>query len=238
MLDRLTVKIFADGADIDDIRRLRDDPRIAGFTSNPTLMNKSGIKSYKAFGLEAASLAGEKPVSLAVVSDDLPAMEEEALEISSWGDHVNVKIPVMNTQGESCVDLVRRLSARGVFVNVTAIFSHTQLETMVAALTPGSRAILSVFAGRVADAGVDPEEHMRRAVEIVRPNTTAQLLWASPREVYNVVQADRVGCDIVTLTGDLMSKLSCLGKDMHEYSLETVRMFRESAQKAGYSVKE
>jgi len=236
MLETLSVKIFADGAGIEDIRRLRDDPGIAGFTGNPTLMSKSGIKSYKAFGCEAARLSGEKPISLSVIADDLPGMEREALEISSWGGAVNVKIPVMNTQGESTADVVHRLSGQGVSVNVTAIFSHSQLQTMVEALAPNAKAILSVFAGRVADSGHDPEKHMREAVDIVRRHGTAELLWASPREIYNVVQADQVGCDIITLTKDLMDKLPCLGKDLEVHSLETVRMFRESAQKAGYSV--
>lgn len=238
MLEKLNVKVFADGADLDDIRRFREDSKVAGFTSNPTLMNKSGIGSYKMFGQEAARLAGDKPVSLSVVADDIPTMEREAVEISSWGKNVNVKIPVMNTQGDCCAGLVQRLSEQGIFVNVTAIFSHRQLENMVDALAPNCRAILSVFAGRIADSGVDPVQHMQQAVDIVRRHKSASLLWASPREVYNIFQADEVGCDIITLTHDLMGKLPCLGKDMHEHSLETVRMFRESALSAGYSVED
>src|SRR5215831_17751982 len=212
----LRVKLFADGADLRAIKQLADDRQIAGFTTNPTLMRKAGIVDYGAFAREVVRTVGERPISFEVFSDDLDEMELQAREIASWGDHVFVKIPVTNTRGEFTGRLIRRLSAAGVRINATAILTLDQVERVVDCLAPGVPAFVSVFAGRIADTGRDPVPMMARAVELLRARPLAELIWASPRELLNVLQANDVGCHIITATSDLLAKLSLIGRDLTE----------------------
>jgi transaldolase len=232
----LSTKIFADGADLDTIVALADDPRIQGFTTNPTLMCKAGVDDYAAFAIGLLDLVGERPVSFEVVSDALGEIEEEAREIARWGDNVYVKVPVTTTSGVSSAQVIHRLAHDGVKVNVTAVFTLAQVETVASALDGGAPCVVSVLAGRIADTGRNPLPLMREAVGILASNRHAELLWASPREVLNVVQASDIGCHIVTLTPDLLAKLGLLGKDLDEFSLETVRMFHDDARRAGLTV--
>jgi len=199
-------------------------------------MRKAGVDDYRNFALDVLKIVTDRPVSFEVFADELPLMEAQALEIASWGRNVNVKIPVTNTRGDSTAVLVRRLSAQGVAVNVTAMFTLDQVNEFVEVLHPDTPAILSVFAGRIADAGVDPVPIMAEAVEIMRAKPRAELLWASPREVLNVVQADEIGCHIITITDDLVRKLPTLGKDLLTFSRETVAMFHRDASSARYAI--
>jgi transaldolase len=232
----LRIKIFADGADIAGIRKLADDPLIAGITTNPTLMRKAGIEDYEAFATELLEVVPDRPISFEVFSDDFAEMERQALKVSSWADNVFVKVPITNTEGASSLDLVRRLSHEGIKLNVTALMTGKQVEGSAAALEGGTPAYVSVFAGRIADAGVDPEPIMVAALDTLRPLPGVELIWASPREVLNIVQADRIGCHIITLTHDLLAKLHLLGRDLDEFSLDTVRMFHRDASAAGFSL--
>lgn len=232
----LNIKIFADGADLDGIQEMTESPLIKGFTTNPTLMRKAGVADYKAFALEALKIVPELPISFEVFADEFDEMERQALEIASWGDNVNVKIPITNTQGVSAVPLVESLSGKGVAVNVTAMFALEQVRAVVDVLDPGTPAILSVFAGRIADSGRDPVPHMREAVDIAKAKPKAEVLWASPRELLNIFQADEVGCHIITVTNDVIRKLSNVGKALDVFSLETVRMFYDDASAAGYTI--
>jgi transaldolase len=233
---KLTIKIFADGADLDGIREMAANPLIRGFTTNPTLMRKAGVTDYKAFALDVLKIVSDRPISFEVFADDFEEMEAQALEIASWGDNVNVKIPATNTKGESAAPLVRRLSEKGVKVNVTVMFTLQQVEEIIAVLDPATPAILSVFAGRVADSGRDPVPHMKKAVEIANAKPNAEVLWASPRELLNIYQADAVGCHIITVTNDVLRKLSGIGKDLDAFTLETVKMFYDDASAAAYSI--
>lgn len=235
-VDDLTIKIFADGADLDGIIALSANPLIKGFTTNPTLMRKAGIIGYEAFGREVLATIPNRPVSLEVFADEFDEMERQALEIASWGANVNVKIPITNTRGESSCPLIGRLSRGGVVVNVTAILSLDQVRDVAAALSPSTPAIVSVFAGRVADTGVDPVPHMIQALDILATRPRAELLWASPRELLNIFQADEIGCHIITVTHDVLGKLALVGKDLELYSRETVQMFFRDAVAAGYSI--
>lgn len=232
----LKVKLFADGADLPGIREMAANPLVQGFTTNPTLMRKAGVTDYKAFALEALQIVGDKPISFEVFADDFDEMEKQALKIASWGDNVFVKIPVTNTKGESSSALIERLSHSGVKLNVTALLPLEQVEAVTAALSPETPAIISVFAGRIADTGRDPVPIMAEAVAIMKVKPKAELIWASPRELLNVVQANAVGCHIITATNDILKKLPLLGKDLGEYSLETVEMFYKDAQAAGFSI--
>ncbi len=232
----LGIKIFADGADLDGIREMAGNPLIEGFTTNPTLMRRAGVEDYKAFALDVLGIIGGAPVSFEVFADEFDAMERQALEIASWGPNVNVKIPVTNTRGDSAAPLVGRLSQQGVKVNVTAVFTLEQVEEIVAVLDPATPAILSVFAGRVADSGRDPVPHMEKAVAIAQAKPEAEVMWASPRELLNILQADAAGCHIITLTNDVLNKLGNIGKDLGEFSLETVKMFYDDARAAGYDI--
>ena len=232
----LSVKIFADGADIDGIREMASDPLIRGFTTNPTLMRKAGVADYKSFAIEALNIVTDRPISFEVFADDFDEMEAQALEIASWGDNVNVKIPITNTKGDSAVPLVGRLSGKGVVVNVTAMFTLDHVRSVIDVLDAETPAILSVFAGRVADSGRDPVPHMKKAVEIAAAKPNAEILWASPRELLNIFQADAVGCHIITVTNDVLKKLSGIGKDLEAFSLETVKMFYDDAAAAGYTI--
>jgi transaldolase len=232
----LQVKLFADGADLGGIQEMAANPNIGGFTTNPTLMRKAGITDYKAFAHQVLKIVPNLPVSFEVFADDFPTMEKQAMEIASWGKNVNVKIPVTNTQGEFCGPLVARLSKAGIQLNVTAVMTLDQVQRIVDALDPQTAAIVSVFAGRIADTGRDPVPMMAKAVEILKSKPKSELIWASPRELLNIFQAEAVGCHIITATNDILKKLSLVGKDLDAYSLETVEMFYKDAKSAGYSI--
>jgi transaldolase len=236
MLDKLSTRIFADGADLDGILRLASDPRIAGFTTNPTLMWKAGLTDYAEFAQRLLERITRHPISFEVFADDAEEMRRQARLISSWGGNVYVKIPVTTTRGDSMAPLVRELSEDGIKVNVTALFTTAQVELITAAVKDGAPSYLSVFAGRIADAGIDPVPIMARSVDIMVEAPRAELIWASPREILNLVQADHVGCHIITVTHDLLKKLDCLGKNLEQYSLETVRMFHGDAAAAGFTL--
>ncbi len=228
------MKIFADGADVEGIRELAANPLIAGFTTNPTLMRKVGVTDYEAFAKQALEIVGDRPISFEVFADDFAEMGREARIISAWAPNVYVKIPVTDTSGNPSTDLVRELAAEGVNLNVTGLLTLQQVETIAAALDEGVPACVSLFAGRIADAGVDPVPMVVEAVSILEPLAQAELIWASPREVLNIVQADQAGCQIITVTHDLLAKLPTLGKDLAAFSLDTVRMFHRDAVDAGY----
>jgi transaldolase len=236
VIDHLSVKIFADGADLDGIVELARNPHIAGFTTNPTLMRKAGLTDYEEFGKRLLERVSTHPISFEVFADDAEEMRRQAHKLAGWGENVYVKIPVTTTTGEPMAPLVRELSEDGVKVNVTALFTTAQVELITAAVKQGAPSYISVFAGRIADAGVDPVPIMSRCVEIMAEAPRTELIWASPREILNLIQADEVGCHIVTLTHDLLKKLDCLGKDLDQYSLETVRMFRGDAVAAGFTL--
>ena len=233
---QLRVKIFADGADRASILELACNPVIQGFTTNPTLMRKAGIADYEAFGRELASAVPDRPFSFEVLSDDFDEMEAQALNIASWGDNVYVKIPITNTKAESAAPLIQRLAHQGVKVNVTALMTIDQVDEVVPSLKHGPPSCISIFAGRVADAGVDPLPTMRAALDRIGPYPQIELIWASPRELFNVIQANEIGCHIITVTHDLLKKLPLLGKDLHEYSLDTVKMFYNDAKAAAFTL--
>jgi transaldolase len=232
----LKVKLFADGADLAGMREMYANPLIQGFTTNPTLMRKAGISDYKSFALEVLRAIPDRPVSFEVFDDELETMELQARVIASWGDNVNVKIPVTNTRGTFTGPIVSRLSKEGVKLNITAIMTPAQVRQVVDALAPQTPAIISVFAGRIADTGRDPMPIMIECLQIMQARPNAELIWASPRELLNVFQADAVGCHIITATNDILKKLSLVGKDLDDYSLDTVKMFYKDASSAGYSI--
>lgn len=233
-VDQLSVKIFADGADLAGMLALYRQPYIKGFTTNPTLMRKAGISDYRGFAKEVLASIPDRPISFEVFSDEFPEMEQQAREIASWGQNVYVKIPVTNTRGDSACDLVRRLSHAGVRLNVTALLSLAQVRDVVAAVAGGAPSCISVFAGRVADTGYDPVPLMTAAVEMLKVAPDAELIWASPRELLNIFQADAIGCHIITVTHDILKKLSNVGRDLEDYSLDTVKMFHSDATQAGF----
>jgi transaldolase len=230
----LRVKIFADGADKASMLEMYADPRIVGFTTNPTLMRKSGVADYAGFATEILQLIPDRPISFEVFADNFDEMEEQALEIASWSPNVIVKVPITNTRGEVSDDLLERLSTAGVKMNVTALLTLQQVRRVAAILGGGPPSKISVFAGRIADTGRDPVPMMAAAVELLRPYPNLELIWASPRELLNIFQADAIGCHIITVTTDILKKLQLIGKDLDEYSLETVKMFYDDAKKAGY----
>jgi len=232
----LRVKIFADGADLPGITKLYANPVIKGFTTNPTLMRKAGVTDYAAFAREILKVVPDRPVSFEVFADDFAEMERQAHEIASWGANVNVKIPVTTTKGQFCGPVIQRLSAAGVVVNVTALMTLEQVQQVTECLSPKTAAIISVFAGRVADTGRDPVPMMTEAVEVMKAKPKAELIWASPRELLNIFQADDVGCHIITVTHDVLGKLSLVGKDLDDYSLDTVKMFHTDATAAGFTI--
>jgi transaldolase len=236
-VNELKVKVFADGADLGGIIEMYKNPLIKGFTTNPTLMRKAGVTDYEGFARKLLEKVTDRPVSFEVFADDFPAMISQARKIASWGDNVNVKIPVMNTKGEFAGPVLKALSGEGVILNVTAIMTVDQVRAVAAELDAGVAAIVSVFAGRVADTGIDPIPHMRACKEVLQSRPKAELLWASPREVLNIFQADQVGCDIITCTNDMIAKLALAGKDLMEYSRETVQMFYKDATAAAYAIK-
>jgi transaldolase len=235
-LSNLKVKIFADGADLSGMKEMYAKSYIKGFTTNPTLMRKAGIQDYKAFAKEVISAIPDRPISFEVFADDFASMEAQGLEIASWGKNVNVKIPVSNTKGEFAGPVIKSLSRAGVQLNVTAIMTLDQVQKVVDNLAAETPAIVSVFAGRIADTGVDPVPHMKKAVEILKSKPKAELIWASPRELLNIFQADEIGCHIITVTNDILKKLDLLNKDLDKYSLETVEMFYKDAKAAGYDI--
>jgi len=228
------VKIFADGADKTGMLEMYRNPLIAGFTTNPTLMRKAGITDYAAFARDILQAIPDRPISFEVFSDDFADMERQARIIATWGSNVFVKIPVTNTKGESSAPLIAKLSAAGIRLNVTAMLTLQQVRTVVPCLAKGPESYVSVFAGRIADAGQDPLPIMRESVACLKPYPQLSLIWASPREILNLVQADQIGCQIITMTNDLIKKIPVIGKDLAAFSLETVRMFYDDASKAGF----
>ena len=235
-LEGMNIKMFADGADVSGIRAMYDKSWIKGFTTNPTLMRKAGIADYKAFALEVLTVVPDRPVSFEVFADEFEEMERQAMEIATWGSNVNVKIPVSNTKRRFSGPLIRRLSSAGVKLNITAVMTLEQVHDIVDCLIGDAPAIISVFAGRIADTGVDPVPIMKDALKLLQSRPKAELLWASPRELLNIVQANDIGCHIITATNDILNKLQLLGKDHSQYSLETVEMFYKDATAAGYTI--
>lgn len=235
-VDRLRVKLFADGADKAEMLALYADPGIRGFTTNPTLMRKAGIRDYEAFARDILATIADRPISFEVFADDEPEMERQARRIASWGANVYTKIPVTNTRGESTAGLVRRLAQAGVKLNITAILTLDQVREVTAALAGGAASCVSVFAGRIADTGRDPVPLMAEAVRLLESHPQIELIWTSPRELLNVFQADAIGCHIITATADILKKLSLVGKDLGEYSLDTVKMFHRDAAASGFTL--
>ena len=234
--DCLKIKLFADGANIEDMRRLANLSHIQGLTTNPTLMAQAGVSNYESFAKEVLTFIKDKPISFEVFSDDFDDMERQANKIAGWGDNIYVKIPITNTKGDSSAALVKRLSANGVKLNITALLTLEQVNTVHDILSPDIPAIVSVFAGRIADTGRDPIPMMVSAREILADQPKTELLWASPREVLNIIQADQSGCHIITATSGILNKLSKLDYDLEKFSLDTVRMFYNDAQKAKYTL--
>jgi transaldolase len=232
----LNVKIFADGADFDGMVKMAHNPLIQGFTTNPTLMRKAGVHDYETFARRVLAAITDRPVSFEVFADDFPSMAEQARAIATWGPNVNVKIPVSTTKGQSSNELIRALSSEGITLNITAIFTLDQVRGVAAALDPSTPAIVSVFAGRIADTGVDPIPHMRACKEILASRPKAELLWASTRELLNIFHAEEAGCDIVTVPNELLTKLNLVDKDLSEYSRETVQLFYKDATAAAYQI--
>jgi transaldolase len=235
-LSDLKIHVYADGAEIAGILEMAKNPLIKGFTTNPTLMRKAGIADYERFARELLQHVTEHPVSLEVFADDFAEMRRQAIVIAGWGKNVNVKIPITNTKGVSAVPLVADLVKSGIVVNVTAIMTVQQVEDLSRVLSPTLTSIVSVFAGRIADTGVDPVPHMVSCKQLLGAVPAARLLWASPRELLNIFQADQIGCHIITVTNDVLAKLKLVGKSLADYSLETVEMFRKDAVAAAYSV--
>jgi transaldolase len=230
------IKLFADGADKAGMLEMYRNPWIKGFTTNPTLMRKAGVKDYCAFAKEVLAEIPDRPISFEVFSDDFNEMERQAFEIASWGDQVNVKVPVTDTKGTPTYEVIRRLSSAGVKLNVTAMMTLEQVENVAACLKDGPPSFVSVFAGRIADTGRDPVPLMRTAVELLTDVPQVELIWASPRELLNVFHAEAAGCHIITATNDILKKLNLVGKDLTDYSLDTVRMFYRDALLAGYEI--
>ena len=235
-VEDLKVQIFADGADKEGMLEMYAKPYIKGLTTNPTLMKKAGITDYRAFCKDILTHIKDKPLSFEVFSDDFVEMERQAMEIASWGDNVYVKITVTNTKQETCYSLVKKLGQQKVKMNVTAIMTMAQVRDVVAALNPIVPSYVSVFAGRIADTGRDPVPMMAAAVEMLKVAPAAELIWASPRELLNIFQADEVGCQVITVTNDILKKLSLVGYDLDTYSLDTVKMFYNDAVAAGFKL--
>jgi len=235
-LNRLKVQIFADGADKAGMLEMYAHPAVKGFTTNPTLMRKAGVKDYEAAAKDILAAIPDRPISFEVFADEFSEMERQARRITTWGKHVSVKIPITNTRQESAIPLVRKLSHEGIALKVTAIFTLDQVQAVVDAVKDGAPCYVSVFAGRIADTGVDPVPLMAESVKRLRAAPNTQLIWASPRELLNIVQADEIGCHVITVTNDIIKKLSLAGKDLVGYSLETVKMFYEDGKAAGYKL--
>lgn len=230
----LTIKIFSDGANVNEMKRVYAEGVVSGFTTNPTLMKKDGVKDYAAFAKDVLSEIKDMPISFEVFTDDFESMERQANEIASWGDNVYIKIPVTNTKDEPSYVLINKLSSKGFKLNVTAILTTAQVKSVYDSLNKNTPSIISVFAGRIADTGRDPIPYMKESYEIVKSSPSVELLWASSRELLNIVQAQECGCHIVTVTNDLLKKLKMIGMDLKELSLDTVKMFYNDASSAGY----
>lgn len=230
------INVFADGANLHSIRKASKIPIITGFTTNPTLMRKSGVEDYVEFARQMLEIVEGASVSFEVFADDFVGMEEQALKIHDWGENVFVKIPVTNTKGESTFPLINKLVGKGVRVNVTALFTFEQCNELKKYLDPQVAAIVSVFAGRIADAGIDPNPIMKKICTLFEDMENSSVLWASPRQSLNIIEAEQCGCDIITVSEDLLKKIALFGKDLDEFSLETVKMFYEDAQAAGYVI--
>ena len=235
-INDLKIKLYADGADVDEMKEMYNRGIVHGFTTNPTLMRQAGVEDYEKFARNVLAEITDLMISFEVFADDFDEMEREAKLITSWGDNIYVKIPVTNTKGESSVPLIKRLTADGLNLNVTAILTVEQVEKVVAALEPGVRTIVSVFAGRIADSGRDPVSYMEKCVEIVKQKESTELLWASSRELLNIFQAEECGCDIITVTTGILNKLKNEGRDLNDLSLDTVKMFHKDAVSAGYKI--
>lgn len=235
-LEELSIKLFADGADKAEMLTLYQKPFIKGFTTNPSLIRKAGVLDYRAFCLEIVTAIPDRPISFEVFSDDLFEMKQQALEISKWGKQVYVKIPVTNTQGESTLNLIRELANKGIKQNITALAMLDQVKSVSEALGKNTPAYISVFAGRIADTGIDPVPLMAKAVNFLKENPNQELIWASPREILNIIQACEINCPIITLTSDILKKLDWFGRDLNQVSLATVKMFREDTVEAGLTL--
>lgn len=235
-IKELKIKIFADGADIREMEGACKQGIVSGFTTNPSLMKKAGVTDYEEFAKKVLVMVPDLPVSFEVFSDDFAEMEREALKISGWGANVNVKIPVSNTRGEPSTELIKKLSMQGLFLNITAIMTVEQVREVSKVLNPESRTIVSVFAGRIADSGRDPEPYMKESAAILKSNPNAELLWASSREVLNIFQAEACGCHIITVTPEILKKMPAIGKDLGLFSLETVKLFHRDAVSSGYKI--
>jgi len=235
-MKQLNVKLFADGAEKAGMLEMYKNPMIAGFTTNPTLMKKAGIINYKEFARDILSVIKDRPISFEVFSDDFAIMEKQALEIASWGPNVNVKIPITNTKAQSSFPLIDALAKEGVKLNVTAMMTIEQVKHVLPALGKGPGGYVSVFAGRIADAGIDPVPIMAETVRILKEYPHIELIWASPRELFNIIQADEIGCHIITATNDILKKLPTIGKDLTEFSLDTVKMFYNDARVAEFDI--
>jgi transaldolase len=233
---QLTIKTFADGADINEMVDWAKNPMVKGFTTNPTLMRKSGVHDYETFAKQALELIPDLPLSLEVFADDFEEMERQALILQGWGANVYVKVPITNTKGESAIPLIKRLADSGVQLNVTAMMTAEQAHNAINALANGPSAFVSVFAGRIADTGRDPSPVMSTVLDYLKETPQIELIWASPREVYDIVRANDIGCHVITVTYDLLKKLDLFGKDLNDFSLETVRMFYDDASSAGYKI--
>ena len=235
-LSKINIKVFADGADLKSIETFNAQPYIKGFTTNPSLMRKSGVKSYKEFATKALKIIKDKPISFEVFSDEIDGMEKQANEISSWGKNIYVKIPITNSKGEKTFKLVRKLSEKAIKCNITAILTLDQVKEIYEIANPNIDMVISIFAGRIADTGVDPNQVMKDAINLCKSKKKIEILWASTREVLNIVQANNIGCHIITVPHQILSKLPSLGKNLVKLSLETVQGFLSDAKKANYKI--
>lgn len=235
-VEKMNVKIFADGADKAGMLEMYARPYVKGFTTNPTLMRKAGVVDYEAFAKDILDVIPDRPISFEVFADEFDEMERQARRIATWGKRVSVKIPITNTGRESAIPLIRKLSHEGVALNVTAMMTFDQVQSVVDAVKGGAPCYVSVFAGRIADTGVDPMPVMKKSVECLRAAPNTELIWASPRELLNIFQADEIGCHVITVTNDILKKLSLVGKNLADYSLETVKMFYEDGKAAAYKL--
>lgn len=236
MLQKLNIHIFADGADLQTIDLMSRNPLIKGFTTNPTLMKKAGITDYKTFALDALKIVKDRPFSFEVFADDFLTMKKQALEIAGWGENVNVKIPITNTKGETAADLIYELSSLGVKLNITAILTEEQVKIANKCLNPKTFSIISIFAGRIADTGIDPFPIIKNSVNLVNSSSKSKIIWASPREILNIFQANDAGCHIITVTSDILNKMTLIGKDLEVFSLETVSMFYNDAVQSNFNI--
>ena len=235
-MNDLKIEIFADGADLTSMLELNDDVNIRGFTTNPSLMKKAGVKDYKNFAIELSQKIQDKPLSFEVFADDINQMEDQAHEINSWGKNINVKIPITNTKGVSTNDLIWKLTSQNIKCNVTAIFTIEQVKNLLGFINKDTYTIISIFAGRIADTGIDPIPLMQEAVDLTKLKANIKILWASPRELLNIFHADDSGCHIITVPSDILKKMNLINKNLDEFSLETVKMFYDDARNVGYKI--